>query len=124
MPAYYYLGRQVQLKPLAPGSLAQDAGEKAKAMMAKAKVNAVYMQIVDGYFKDDRWANGRWDMSKFAGAGGETDWDKVRTLQCQVFHIAAFHCCVISCTTGSHLILGMIQCAQQLLANYQCRSSP
>ncbi len=46
-------------------------------MMAKNAAKGSYMQIIDGYFKDDRWANGRWDMSKFAGADGTTDWDKV-----------------------------------------------
>ncbi len=41
------------------------------------------MQIVDGYFKDYRWVNGRWDLSQFSGADGTTDWDKVRLPQHQ-----------------------------------------
>lgn len=36
-----------------------------------------YNQIVDGKFRDDRWSNGTWVLSKFAGKDGETDWDKV-----------------------------------------------
>jgi hypothetical protein len=39
--------------------------------------SSTIMQIVDGKFKDDRWINGRWDLSQFAGADGNTDWDKV-----------------------------------------------
>lgn len=35
------------------------------------------MQIVDGYFRDDRWVDGTWDFAQFAGAGGETDWNAV-----------------------------------------------
>ena len=45
---------------------------------AEAAASGKYLQIVDGRFVDDRWAGGRWDMSKFANAAGETDWDKVR----------------------------------------------
>ncbi len=34
--------------------------------------------IVDGKFVDDRWAEGRWVISKFPTTKtGETDWDKV-----------------------------------------------
>lgn len=41
---------------------------------------AVYMQIVDGKFRDDRWtADGRWDLNKFKTSAGEIDWDKVRS---------------------------------------------
>lgn len=36
------------------------------------------MAIVDGKFRDERWVDGRWDLSKFAGKDGETDWDMVR----------------------------------------------
>lgn len=43
-----------------------------------AGVAAVQMQIVDGKFRDDRWENGRWIMSKFTGRDGEVDWDRVR----------------------------------------------
>ena len=43
-------------------------------MAAKGTFNT----IVDGKYKDDRWSNGTWTLSKFAGKDGETDWDKVR----------------------------------------------
>jgi hypothetical protein len=36
-----------------------------------------YLQLRDGRFLDDRWVGGRWDLSKFAAANGETDWDAV-----------------------------------------------
>ncbi len=38
---------------------------------------ATLLQIKDGRFVDDRWVGGRWDLSKFANAAGETDWDLV-----------------------------------------------
>jgi hypothetical protein len=31
----------------------------------------------NGRFRDDRWIDGRWDLSQFAGPDGNTDWDKV-----------------------------------------------
>jgi hypothetical protein len=40
------------------------------------------MQIVDGRFRDERWVNGRWDLSRFAGKDGETDWDLVSDAGC------------------------------------------
>jgi len=61
---------------------AEAAGKDANPL-AKAKVQGVpveqktVMQIVDGRFKDDRWIDGRWDLSQFAGADGNTDWDRV-----------------------------------------------
>lgn len=56
----------------------KDAGEKAKmAVTAAVAVPKVYMQIIDGKFKDERWAEGRWVLSMFTGADGSTDWDKV-----------------------------------------------
>eukprot|EP00798_Chlamydomonas_sp_ICE-L_P032161 gene32161-16695_t len=56
----------------------KDAGAKAKAAVSGAAAGGVRMQIVDGYFKDERWANGRWDFTKFPKtADGETDWDNV-----------------------------------------------
>lgn len=55
----------------------QDAGEKAKQMLEGTK-GGNYMAIVDGRFRDDRWVNGRWDLSQFAGKDGVTDWDKAR----------------------------------------------
>lgn len=35
------------------------------------------LQIVDGYFRDDRWVNGTWDFQQFPGDDGETNWDAV-----------------------------------------------
>ena len=53
----------------------QDAGAATKAAMA---AKGTFNTIVDGKYKDDRWSNGTWTLSKFAGKDGETDWDKVR----------------------------------------------
>ena len=36
-----------------------------------------FLQLKDGRFIDDRWTGGRWDLSKFSNAAGETDWDAV-----------------------------------------------
>ncbi|KAI8467433.1 MAG: low molecular mass early light-induced protein [Monoraphidium minutum] len=55
----------------------KDAGDRAKQMMAGEAKESALLQIRDGRFVDDRWVGGRWDMSKFANAAGETDWDKV-----------------------------------------------
>ncbi|KAF5839430.1 hypothetical protein DUNSADRAFT_832 [Dunaliella salina] len=56
----------------------KDANPLAKAKMQGVPVEQkTVMQIVDGRFKDDRWIDGRWDLSQFAGADGNTDWDKV-----------------------------------------------
>jgi hypothetical protein len=49
------------------------------------------LQVVDGKFKDDRWINGRWDLSQFAGADGNTDWDKVGPTRFWAF--AHYHDC-------------------------------
>ena len=54
----------------------KDAGDKAKAALVGQSAGT-FMKIEDGYFKDDRWENGRWIISKFAGKDGETDWDRV-----------------------------------------------
>ena len=35
------------------------------------------MQIVDGQFKDERWIDGRWDLTAFKGTTGDIDWDNV-----------------------------------------------
>jgi hypothetical protein len=57
----------------------QDAGERAKQMLAAAEAakTGTFLQVVDGKFVDDRWVGGRWDLAKFGGADGKTDWDKV-----------------------------------------------
>jgi len=58
----------------------QDAGDRAKQMMVgEVTTTGTFLQIKDGRFVDDRWVGGRWDMSKFANAAGETDWDLVRS---------------------------------------------
>jgi hypothetical protein len=46
-------------------------------MLGGEAVTSSVLQIKDGRFVDDRWISGRWDLSKFANAAGETDWDKV-----------------------------------------------
>ena len=43
----------------------------------KGKDTQEMMQIVDGQFKDARWIDGRWDLTAFKGASGDTDWDDV-----------------------------------------------
>jgi hypothetical protein len=35
------------------------------------------LQMIDGRFVDSRWVAGTWDLSRFANAAGETDWDAV-----------------------------------------------
>jgi hypothetical protein len=56
----------------------QDAGDAAKAMVATKAAEGVFMQIVDGRYRDDRWtADGRWDLSQFKDSKGEVDWDAV-----------------------------------------------
>jgi len=55
----------------------KDAGAAAKAAVLGQTAGGTYNQIVNGKFKDDRWSNGTWVLSKFAGKDGETNWDKV-----------------------------------------------
>ncbi|PNH02733.1 hypothetical protein TSOC_011259 [Tetrabaena socialis] len=56
----------------------KDAGEKARvAVTGAAPAVATYLAIVDGRFRDDRWIEGRWDLSQFKDSTGEVDWDKV-----------------------------------------------
>lgn len=71
-----------KLGPLAKGgtltgeqAAGKDAGAAAKVAVVGA-VPAVRMQIVDGFFKDDRWVNGRWDYSLFKLPGGKKNWDE------------------------------------------------
>ena len=76
---------QRKLSPLERGgtlsgeaAAGKDAGAAAKAAAAGAEAAAVRMQVTpDGRFVDDRWANGRWILAKFAGKDGTTDWDAV-----------------------------------------------
>jgi hypothetical protein len=58
----------------------KDASYKFKAMAAGEQAAGPVMMITeDGKFRDYRWADGRWDLSKsvFKQADGETDWDAV-----------------------------------------------
>lgn len=55
----------------------QDASAKAAAIAAGAAEAGTFLQVKDGRFVDDRWVGGRWDLSMFAKANGETDWDAV-----------------------------------------------
>lgn len=55
----------------------KDASTKAVAAFTGASATGNYLQLRDGRFIDDRWVGGRWDLSKFAAANGETDWDEV-----------------------------------------------
>lgn len=61
------------------GAAAAGKDASAKAVQAFTGVSATgnYLQLRDGRFLDDRWVGGRWDLSKFAAANGETDWDAV-----------------------------------------------
>jgi hypothetical protein len=68
--------------------MSQDASAKAvQAFTGASAAAGNYLQLRDGRFIDDRWVGGRWDLSKFAKANGETDWDAVSTMQ----HTAALH---------------------------------
>lgn len=54
------------------------AGAAAVAAVVGAPAATTRLAIVDGRFVDDRWAGGRWTLSKFADAKtGNTDWDLV-----------------------------------------------
>lgn len=58
----------------------KDASDKFRAMAeGKAGGGAVMQISEDGYFRDFRWKNGRWDFSSpaFKQANGEMDWDAV-----------------------------------------------
>mmetsp|Transcript_23456 Transcript_23456/g.51495 ORF Transcript_23456/g.51495 Transcript_23456/m.51495 type:complete len:257 (-) Transcript_23456:502-1272(-) len=73
-----------KLSPLARGgtlsgdlAAGKDAGDKAKAAAVGVATTGTFLAIVDGKFRDDRWVEGRWDLSRFAAKDGTTDWDKV-----------------------------------------------
>lgn len=55
----------------------KDASEKFKSMAEGVQTTGPVLQLVDGRFSDYRWKNGRWDLSLFKAADGETDWDAV-----------------------------------------------
>eukprot|EP00884_Botryococcus_braunii_P015561 jgi/Botrbrau1/2689/Bobra.0203s0032.1 len=61
------------------GTLAGEAaaGKDPGAGVKPVEAGKVVMQIVDGYFKDYRWKNGRWDLSLFTDKDGKTNWDAV-----------------------------------------------
>ncbi|KAI7840742.1 hypothetical protein COHA_005557 [Chlorella ohadii] len=76
--------KERKLSPLQRGGTLQgaaaagkDASEKFKSMAEGAQSTGPVLQLVDGRFSDYRWKNGRWDLSLFKGADGETDWDAV-----------------------------------------------
>ncbi len=79
----------------------QDAS-KATLASVTGQSKGTFMQIVDGRFKDDRWSEGRWILSKFAGKNGETDWDKVR----QVAETMAAHAAIRFLLTNAFLPAG------------------
>ena len=57
-------------------AVAQDAGAIAKStMLGAAEATQKVLQLEDGRFVDHRWIEGRWDLSKFASAGGKMDWE-------------------------------------------------
>jgi hypothetical protein len=58
-------------------ALVQDAGSAAKSSVGSKSSQKYTMQVVDGYFRDDRWINGTWDFAQFPGKEGKTDWDAV-----------------------------------------------
>ncbi len=81
-------GGERKLSPLERGgtlsgaaAAGKDAGAAAKVAVTGETAAATLLQIKDGRFVDDRWVGGRWDMSKFANAAGETDWDLVGVVQ-------------------------------------------
>jgi len=45
--------------------------------MVAGSTQGTFLQLQDGRFVDDRWTGGRWDLSQFQNAAGETDWDAV-----------------------------------------------
>jgi hypothetical protein len=45
--------------------------------MVGGSTQGTFLQLQDGRFVDDRWTGGRWDLSQFQNAAGETDWDAV-----------------------------------------------
>jgi len=46
-------------------------------MLSGTSADGTFLQLKDGRFVDDRWVGGRWVLSKFNDAKGETDWDAV-----------------------------------------------
>ncbi|KAF6255183.1 low molecular mass early light-induced protein [Scenedesmus sp. NREL 46B-D3] len=62
-----------KLGPLEKGGTLSGAAAAGKVRAATGN----YLQLRDGRFIDDRWVGGRWDLSRFANAAGETDWDAV-----------------------------------------------
>lgn len=46
-------------------------------MVGATPAEGTFLQLKDGRFVDDRWVGGRWVLSKFQDAKGETDWDAV-----------------------------------------------
>lgn len=61
-------------------------------MVAGSVQSGTFLQIQDGRFVDDRWTNGRWDLSQFLNSKGEQDWDAVSVGKLH-------HCCIVLNTT-------------------------
>lgn len=78
------------LLPTCPTPGAQDAGAKAAAAVTGSEAAGTFLQLRDGRFVDDRWVGGRWDLSCFKKADGETNWDAVRLLR--LFDDHHHHC--------------------------------
>eukprot|EP00775_Hariotina_reticulata_P010990 gene10990-11144_t len=68
--------RSVVVRAEESAAATKDAGSKA-ATMAAGATQGTFLQLKDGRFVDDRWTGGRWDLSQFNNAAGETDWDAV-----------------------------------------------
>lgn len=79
----------------------KDAGDKAKAAVI-GQSTGTFNQIVDGKYRDDRWMNGRWDLSKFAGKNGETDWDKV--IDAEIARRSLLESSPIPCTNDDQVV--------------------
>ncbi len=47
----------------------------AKAVVLGSETAQKMLQLEDGRFVDYRWTDGRWDLTKFASAGGKMDWE-------------------------------------------------
>lgn len=65
---------------------------QAPGIGVKATDGKVTLQIIDGYFKDYRWKDGRWDLALFQ-KDGKTNWDAVSPTflcPCTVFLLLIF----------------------------------
>ena len=72
MPAKGGAANQSCLQALA---FPQDAGAAAKSAVLGSEAPQKVLQLEEGRFVDFRWTDGRWDLTKFASAGGKMDWE-------------------------------------------------